>query len=123
MKSINAIAAPDVHHQLSFPFKGGKHFFMPEQIIRLQAVSNYTCIHLIDHKAILMAKVLATYEILLQPFGFIRTHKSHLVNKKHIKYVDQNGEIVMDDESKAEISRRKKREVWQSLLNSNHSAA
>ncbi len=57
-----------------------------------------------------MAKVLADYEEMLIPFGFLRTHRSHLVNKKHIETVDDSG-IHMKDSSTIEISRRKKRDV------------
>ena len=102
--------------RLSFPYKGGTHSFLPDQIIRLEAESNYTYIYFNNHKPILMAKVLGDYQILLEPFGFIRTHNSHLVNKQHITGVDTNGDIIMDDKSKAGISRRKRREVVAALI-------
>ena len=102
-------------HKVSFPYKGGTHFIHPDQIIRLEADSNYTYIHLQDHKPILMAKVLADYESLLEPFGFIRTHRSHLINRIHVSRVDTKGSIIMDDESTAEISRRKRKLVQEVL--------
>lgn len=102
--------------KVTFPFKGGSHTVRPDQIIRLEANSNYTYIHLLGRKPILMAKVLSAYEDLLLPFGFIRTHRSHLVNRHHIQYVAPDGCIVMDDDSKAEISRRKRRDVIHKIL-------
>lgn len=111
------------HSRLSFITGGGLYLFSPEQIIRLEALSNYTCIHFVGHKPIVMAKVLREYEKMLEPYGFIRTHRSHLVNRRHITQVDALGHIIMNDSSKAEISRRKKREVIQSLINPNKSAA
>jgi two-component system LytT family response regulator len=59
-----------------------------------------------------MAKVLAEYETILEPLGFIRTHRSHLVNKMHISAINEAGQIVMVDTSCAEVSRRKKKEVF-----------
>jgi two-component system LytT family response regulator len=97
--------------QIHFPYKGGVHKFQPEQIIRLQADSNYTHIYLIDQKHILMATVLRTYESILRPFGFIRTHRSHLVNKSHVKEIQPGGTLMMQDESCVEISRRKKASI------------
>jgi two-component system, LytTR family, response regulator len=94
---------------------GEQHFFLPEQIVRLEALSNYTCIHFINHKPILMARVLREYETMLRPYGFIRTHRSHLVNAKHVVEVDENGSITMYDRSRAEISRRKRKEVFREL--------
>lgn len=93
----------------------GTYFFSPEQIIRMEAKSNYTTIYFLDHKPILMARVLKDYEEILEPFGFVRTHRSHLVNKKYIAFVDANSNIVMQDTSKAGISRRKKSEVMRAL--------
>ena len=101
---------------LGFPYKGGTHFFHPEQIIRLQAESNYTFIYVNEHKPIIMAKVLADYECLLAPFGFLRTHRSHLINKMHVHSINEAGRIVMDDMSEAEISRRKRKEVLKKLI-------
>ena len=122
METNHTTTTPTERHNVGFPYKGGTYFFKPDQIIRLEADSNYTYIHLKGQKPILMAKVLAAYETLLQPFGFIRTHRSHLVNKHHILHIDHQGQIVMDDESKAEISRRKRREVFIALSESSHAA-
>lgn len=98
-----------------FPYKGGAYLFRPEQIIRLQSESNYTYIYTTDHKPILMAKVLTAYEALLLPFGFVRTHRSHLINRTHVADI-QRDVIIMDDRSVAEISRRKRKQVLQSFL-------
>ena len=108
--------------KIRFPFKGGFYAFQPDQIIRLEADSNYTFIHVRDRKPILMAKVLSAYESLLAPFGFIRTHRSHLVNSLHINAVDHSGQIIMDDNSVAELSRRKRKTVYRMLIQ-NDSAA
>jgi two-component system LytT family response regulator len=95
---------------IHLPYKGGIHKFTPDQIVRLEADSNYTQIYFTDHRPIIMAKVLSDYEEMLIPFGFLRTHRSHLVNKKHIEAVDDSG-LHMKDSSTIEISRRKKRDV------------
>lgn len=100
--------------RLGFPYKGGIHYFSPEQIIRLEAESNYTFIFIDQQKPIIMAKVLGAYEAMLSPFGFIRTHRSHLINTRHIQSIDHD-RIVMDDMSEAEISRRKRKEVLEVL--------
>jgi two-component system LytT family response regulator len=101
--------------RLAFSTPRGTYFFAPEQIIRMEAKSNYTSVYFIDHKPILQAKVLKEYEEILERFGFLRTHRSHLVNKRYITFVDSTGNIIMQDASKAEISRRKKTEVMKIL--------
>lgn len=101
-------------HQSKFGFiqRSRLQFFTPEQIIRLEARSNYTLVYFTNHAPILMAKVLRVYEELLRPFGFVRTHKSHLVNSRYVAVIDRRGFVMMTDQSTAEISRRKKRDVF-----------
>ena len=107
---------PHVAPALRFHIRNGAHCFQPDQIIRLEADSNYTFIYLRDHKPILMAKVLSAYESLLSPFGFIRTHRSHLVNSMYISTVDGNGHIIMADNSIVCLSRRKRKSLFATLI-------
>ena len=55
------------------------------------------------------------YDKLLKPYGFLRTHRSHLVNLQYVECLDTNGDILMQDASHAEISRRKKNEVYRTI--------
>lgn len=93
----------------------GHYFFSPEEIVRLEASSNYTNIFFTNKKKMLTSKVLKEYAAMLEPMGFVRTHRTHLVNKRHIAFVSPDGCIVMKDESVAEISRRMKSQVMKVL--------
>jgi len=93
----------------------GLFFFNPEEIIRLEASSSYTNIYFTNKKKILSSKVLKKFEELLLPFGFVRTHRTHLVNRHHIMCVTREGNIIMKDASIAEISRRMKPGVMKAL--------
>ena len=65
----------------------------------------------------LTAKVLKEFVQMLQPFGFVRTHRTHLVNRQHILCITRQGSVIMKDASVAEISRRMKGEVMKTLRN------
>ena len=93
----------------------GTFFFQPEEIVRLEASSNYTYIHFTNRARMFTARVLKDFASHLEPMGFIRTHRTHLVNPQYITYVSPEGKIVMKDESFAEISRRMKTEVMRKL--------
>lgn len=93
----------------------GHFFFSPDEIIRLEASSNYTNIYLRNKKKMLTAKVLKEYALLLEPLGFVRTHRKHLVNRQYILCVTADGNIIMRDTSVAGISRRMKRRVMKAL--------
>jgi len=97
--------------ELYFVYKNKRLYVQPEQIIRLQGKSNYTWVYFTDHTPILMAKVLHACDEILRPYGFIRTHRSHLVNTQYVKNINPNGTVQMTDASSVEISRSKKREV------------
>jgi two-component system LytT family response regulator len=75
-----------------------------DQIIRLEAMSNYTRVYFTDHRPMLMAKVLRAYDEILRPHGFVRAHRSHLINLQYIEGIDANGNIRMLDTSCVETS-------------------
>ena len=102
--------------RLAVPSSEGVYFFTLDEILRLEADRNYTAIHLIGKRPFVASKTLKHFEEMLEGFGFIRTHKSHLVNPKHITRLSHNNEyILLSDGSKVEVSRRKKEEVQQHL--------
>jgi two-component system LytT family response regulator len=102
--------------RIAVPSTEGVHFFTIEEILRLEADRSYTHIHLLNKRPFIASKTLRHFEDMLEEFGFIRTHKSHLVNPKHITRISNDNEFVLlTDGSKAEVSRRKKEEVLQQL--------
>jgi two-component system LytT family response regulator len=102
---------------ISIATSEGRYFFSPEEIVRLEASSNYTNIYFTNKKKMLIAKVLKDFAEMLEPFGFLRTHRTHLVNRQHIMCIAPNGNIIMKDASVAEISRRMKSGVMRVLKN------
>jgi len=71
------------------------------------------------NEEIIISKSLKEYEDVLEPFGFVRTHHSHLINIKHISRFDKadGGVLVLDNEHVVPVSQRK-RELILELLNS-----
>lgn len=113
---MHNIQAPSVEEfRLALPTKEGVHFLMPHEIIRCEAVGNYTKFFVDKNRTYLISKTLGEYDTLLTPHNFIRTHKSHLVNKKFISFVDHDGFAVLKDNSRVEVSRRRKDEVMTAL--------
>ncbi len=90
----------------------------PSEIVRLEAIGNYTRIYFSNHPPVIMAKILQKYEAMLLPYGFIRTHRSHLLNPLYIAGTYSNGFCIMKDSSELEISRRRKPAVLKALMRS-----
>ena len=86
-------------------------------IIKCQGEANYTRFYLTGGKEYLVSKSLVEYEEILNGFGFIRTHKSFVVNLAHIvSFVKADGGyLLMSDQSSVPVSRRKKELVLKEI--------
>jgi len=87
------------------------------QIIRCQGEGNYTHLYFEGGKHLLVAKTLVEFEDLLGEYSFIRVHKAHLVNLKHVTaYVKTDGGILhLSNGDKVAVSRRRKEDVLKKL--------
>jgi two-component system, LytTR family, response regulator len=108
----------DSQFRLALPTREGVYFLYPQEIIRCEALSAYTKFYTTTQKTLISSKNLGEYEELLAPYHFIRTHKSHLVNRAFISFVDHEGFITLKDSTKIEVSRRRKEEVLELLKSS-----
>ncbi len=94
------------------------YFVSIKDIIRLEADGSYTSIVTKDGQ-IIASKNLKFYEKILPEDFFIRTHQSHLVNKKCIKSIDKNGMLKLSNNDLVPISFRKKSVVRNFLKKQN----
>jgi two-component system, LytTR family, response regulator len=101
--------------KLALPGVSEIEYVLIEDIIRLKAERNYTRLYFKNGKVFLSAKTLGEYEKILRDNGFIRVHKSHMVNMQFIKGYNKEGIVKMNDGSEIEVSRRKK-EVMMDLF-------
>ncbi|MFN6084778.1 MAG: LytR/AlgR family response regulator transcription factor [Fluviicola sp.] len=99
--------------KIAIPTLDGTYFYNKSEIIRAEADSNYTEIHLTNGKKVVSSKTLKEIELVLLTSSFIRVHKSHLINlnfiKKYIK--GDGGMLVLNDDSMIPVSRSHKDEL------------
>lgn len=102
-KSFNKLAVPTLE---------GLLFFDIQDIIRLEASSNYTNICLLNNNKIIASKTLKEFEELLPADLFFRIHHSHIINlhflKRYIK--GDGGQVEMQNGDFVDVARRKKDE-------------
>jgi len=103
--------------KLALPTLQGTFFYKPEEIIRLEGEGNYTKFFFSDKTSLMTTYTLKNYEDVLLNYGFLRVHKSHLINKAHVVNYTIDGMLTMTDFSKVEISRRRKEDVMEILKN------
>lgn len=101
--------------KLALSTSKGVFFYDPLEILYCEGENNYTRFTFTTHKPMLVSKTLGEYEELLTEHGFVRIHKSYLVNSKYVSNVDRDGMLVMSDGKQLVISKRRKEAVMNVL--------
>jgi two-component system LytT family response regulator len=101
--------------KLALSTNQGVFFYDPSEILYCEGENNYTRFVFTKHKPMLVSKTLGEYEDLLEEHGFLRIHKSHLVNAKYVTKVDRDGLLLMSDGKQLAISKRRKEMVMNKL--------
>lgn len=89
-------------------FKIGINRFPPEQILLLIGDRNYTKVILLDGSIWVSSKTLSIYEKETAVYGFVRVHKSFIINKVHIEKVSKNYVQLKNYIDIIPLSRRRK---------------
>ncbi len=97
----------------------GLVFLDISDIIRCHSDGSYTTIYLTEGKKMVVSKPIGEYEDLFNEENFFRIHRSHLININHIKkYLKgEGGYVLMSDGAEVEVSRRKKNEFMEAMVN------
>jgi two-component system, LytTR family, response regulator len=103
--------------KLALPTNDGLLFVPLEEVLSLEAASNYTFFYTEKNGKIVVSKTLGDFEELLEANDFFRVHNSYLINLHKIeKYIKgEGGYVIMKNGSSIEVSRRKKDEFMKRL--------
>jgi two-component system LytT family response regulator len=106
------------HSRLAVQGVEGYSLIDYQEIVRMEASSNYTHIYCKNGKKHTVAKLLKDFEEQLSGEGFFRSHSSHLVNLSHVNKYQRGdgGYLYMSDGAQIEVSRSRKKEVLKVLL-------
>lgn len=96
---------------IKIPHDRGVRMILPDQIIRVEALSNYSKIFFSTGSHMTVAKVLQWFHLRLPEQMFTRVHRSHLVNKMFIDSIQGRklNTIVLRNGETIVMSRRKKK--------------
>jgi len=79
---------PDQNQKIALPTQKETYLVPVKDIVSCTSSNNYTTFYLVNGSQYLLSKPLYEYDELLRPYGFIRCHQSHLVNKAHVSRCD-----------------------------------
>lgn len=113
----NFLEEKTAHQRIAISSMEGLQFVTTDNIIYLEANSNYTSFYLADNRKITATKTLKDFEEILPASMFIRIHHSYLINKNGIeKYIKgEGGQVVMKNGVTLDVARRKKEEFMKAI--------
>lgn len=112
---LSNLAQPDERTMKLTLTTGDRTWFIPPaEITHCTADDNYTELHVSDGRRFVSARTLKDYEEMLLPLGFLRVHRSALVNRAMITHLD-GMHVVLSNRERIEVSRRKRDEVLKVL--------
>jgi len=97
-------------HRLVLKTADQVHVVNIEDIVHVEADSNYSSFYMQDGRKIVVSKAVKEFEETLLEHGFHRIHRSHLVNINKMSYLDKadGGFLVMLDGARVPVASRKK---------------
>jgi len=113
----NLLDEKKAHQRIAISSMEGLQFLATDEIIYLEANSNYTSFFLTGNRKITATKTLKDFEDLLPASLFIRIHHSYLINKNGVeKYIKgEGGQVVMKNGVTLDVARRKKEEFMKAI--------
>lgn len=102
-------------NQVSIPTNKGHKLVMAENIIRIEASSNYCRLYFDNEEPLTVAKLLHWFEGRLPDEYFYRIHRTHIVNKRFVATVSNGSKLTLINGKELQTSRRKKNIVRKML--------
>jgi two-component system LytT family response regulator len=96
--------------RVALPTAEGVYLVKKTDIIRVEAMSNYSVFYLPDNRKIIVSRTLKEYELILTELFFLRINRSVIVNLEYVaKYKKgDGGTLVLNDGAELEVSPAKK---------------
>ena len=116
LKLLKETPSASAEKRIGLPYKNETNLTNIDDIIRLEAESNYTRVFLNNKTSVLVAKTLKKFESILSEYQFKRVHQSHLVNLSYVKSFNTKKRIlILSNGTEIPISKRLKKDLINDL--------
>lgn len=114
----NMAAQNTQSRKLVLPLMEGFDVVKMADILYCEAEDNFTCFYFTDGRKSLICRHLKYYEPLLEPFGFCRIHRSHIVNLEYVKRYNKGkgGSVIMENGQEIMVSNQRKDELVRRIM-------
>ena len=105
------------NQRIALPSLDGVDFIRIDNIIYLEADSNYTYVYLTGSNKMTVSKTLKEFEDMLPATIFVRIHHSYMINCQAVqRYIKgDGGQVVMKNAAVLDVSKRKKAEFLKAM--------
>ncbi|TKC09896.1 response regulator transcription factor [Pedobacter polaris] len=109
---------PDENQKIALPTLKETYLVPVKDIVRCESSNNYTSFFMVSGVEHLISRPLYEYDELLVPYGFIRCHQSHLVNKAHVTSMlnEDSGYLIMNYTTQKIPIAKQRKSLVKSLL-------
>jgi len=113
----NLPARKNSFQKIAIPTTEGLQFIKINEILYLEASTNYTHIIMQDSKKYVVCQTLKNFEDMLPADTFVRIHNSFIINKNFAeRYIrGDGGQVVLSNGSILDVSKRKKAEFLRAI--------
>lgn len=104
-------------NKIAIPTRHGFQYVEMREILYIKGEGSYSNLYMMEKKELMVSKIIKDFESILTEKGFLRVHKSYLVNMNHIAELrkDDSGYLVMDNGIKIPISHKDREKVLYKL--------
>lgn len=103
-----------ITNKIMIPTTKGISFIPQDDLLHLEGTEGYTKLHLISGENIISSYNLGKFEKILNP-QFFKCHKSHIINLSKVSSFENEGAIILEDDTRVPISKTNK-EAFLSLF-------
>lgn len=99
----------DARRSLAFSCGRTHRLLPPERIVSIEAEGNFSWV-VTDTQRVLISESMKSLEARLRIFGFLRVHKGHMVNLRHLRSIGAS-EVVLSDGRRLPIGKVYRQEL------------
>lgn len=99
--------------RIAIPIRSGFQYYDLQDIVLLEGQGSYTNMYLTDNRQVLVTRILKDFESTLTDSGFLRVHKSFLINMRYVAalHKEDSGYLVMNNGKTVPISAKDKEAI------------
>lgn len=112
-KSLLNYLKEDAVKKIAVPSKNGLHYYRIDDIVYVEGEGSYAKLYLSNSKEVMITRRIKDFAECLAGRGFLRVHKSYLVNVNHINelHKDEGGYLLMSNGRQVPLRTRHREEI------------